>query len=58
MKDRQVGTRVDGAEHHVCSVQHDQVPSTHGLRGRVDGHPNSPTSIEHETWTMYFDGSV
>jgi ribonuclease HI len=24
----------------------------------VDGDPDSPALIEHETWIMYFDGSV
>jgi ribonuclease HI len=36
-----VGTRVDGAEYHVCSVQCDQIPSTSGLCGRVDRDSNS-----------------
>jgi hypothetical protein len=53
-----VGTRVDGVEHHIRTPQRNQIPSTRELHGRVDRDANSPASIEHETWTMYFDGSV
>jgi hypothetical protein len=42
-KDRQVGTQVDGVEHHVHSAQRNKIPSTRGLRGRVDGDPNTPS---------------
>jgi hypothetical protein len=40
-KDRQMDTQVDGAKYHVCFAQRDQVPSTRGFRGRVDGDANS-----------------
>jgi hypothetical protein len=57
-EDRQVGARADGTEHHVRTVQRHQVTSTRGLRGRLDRDSNSPSVDQHETWTMYFDGSV
>jgi hypothetical protein len=53
-----VGARVDRTKYIVCTMQRHQVSSTHRLRCGVDGDPDSLAPIEHETWIMYFDGSI